>query len=51
MPKNKKKRIRKLFSKEPIYNERRKTYTLNFHGKVKMPSIKNMIILNEKRVT
>lgn len=37
--------IVRLISKEPVYNEKHDCYILNFRGKSKMGSIKNMALI------
>ena len=47
-----KKKILKLVNKKASYNERKQQYELNFHGKMKIPSVKNIILVdsvNEKK--
>jgi hypothetical protein len=39
--------IKKLVTKDPTWNEASQCFSLNFGGKGKMPSIKNMILLPE----
>jgi hypothetical protein len=40
------KRIKKYVSKQPIYNPHTKSYVLDFKGKVRIPSVKNLIMVD-----
>ncbi len=40
-------KIVKLINKQPEWNEEHGQYYMNFKGKCKMPSVKNMVLINE----
>lgn len=42
-------RIRQLVSKQPKWNPETSGYSMNFHGRAKYSSVKNMILLEEGR--
>ncbi len=41
------KKIVKLINKQPEWNEEHGQYYMNFKGKCKMASVKNMVLINE----
>lgn len=43
------KKIRKLVNKKPKWNAATEVFSLNFHGKSKMASVKNTIIIDEDK--
>jgi len=38
------KKIQKYENRKPVYHKKSKKYTMNFNGRVKMPSTKNFIL-------
>ena len=41
------KKVMKFVNKQPVWIPSKELYVLNFRGKVKYSSVKNMIIVNE----
>jgi hypothetical protein len=41
------KKIRKYINEKPVYDERTKTYNLNFGQSQIIPSVKNIILINQ----